>query len=183
MSGCASQLSRARPLVYRLQESRDLACPLVAVKSSSPRCDPSVLILGLTRARENLSTWSVLGSSSDHPEELIEEAETRARMSTFQHSELLAEHEILQNKIPAATEDTNQGWDPEKKQAEHGTDLHQINDWKSCCKLLILRSARHLARQSGKKWRSGTTAPEKMHAAFQELNAALDAFREAHKKT
>jgi len=51
MSGCASQLSRARPLVYRLQESRDLACPLVAVKSSSPRCAPSVLILGLTRAR------------------------------------------------------------------------------------------------------------------------------------
>jgi hypothetical protein len=44
---------------------------------------------------------------SDYPEELIEEGETRARMVTFQHSELLAEHEILQNKILAATEEAN----------------------------------------------------------------------------
>jgi hypothetical protein len=49
---------------------------------------------------------------------------------------------ILQNKIPTATEEANQGSDPEKKQAEHGTELYQINDWKYCCKLLILRSAR-----------------------------------------
>jgi hypothetical protein len=34
---------------------------------------------------------------------------------TFQHSELLPEHEILQNKIPAVTEEANQGSDPEKK--------------------------------------------------------------------
>ena len=44
---------------------------------------------------------------SDYPEELIEEGETRARMSTFQHSELLPEHEILQNKIPTATEEAS----------------------------------------------------------------------------
>jgi hypothetical protein len=67
--------------------------------------------------------------SSDYPEELIEEAEARARMSTFQHSELLPEHEILQNKIPAATEGVNQGAVPEEKQAEHGKELYQINDW------------------------------------------------------
>jgi hypothetical protein len=47
----------------------------------------------------------------------------------------------------------------------------------------LLRAIKALkAWRSGKKWRSGTTAPEKMDAAFQELNAALDAFREAHKK-
>jgi len=44
-------------------------------------------------------------------------------MSTFQHRELLPEHEILQNKIPAATEEANQDSDPEKKQAEHGKEL------------------------------------------------------------
>jgi hypothetical protein len=44
---------------------------------------------------------------SDYPEELIEEGETRARMVTFQHTELLAEHEILQNKIPTATEEAS----------------------------------------------------------------------------
>jgi hypothetical protein len=60
--------------------------------------------------------------------------------------ELLWEREILQNKIPAVTEKANKSSDPEKKQAEHGTELYQINDWKYCCKLLILRSARVLAR-------------------------------------
>jgi hypothetical protein len=49
-------------------------------------------------------------------------------MSTFQHSELLPEHEILQNKIPANTEEANQGSDPEEKKAEHGTESYQIND-------------------------------------------------------
>ena len=66
-------------------------------------------------------------------------------MPTFQHSELLPEHEILQYKIPAATEEANQCSDPEEKQAEHGMGLYQINDWKYCCKLLIPRSARVLA--------------------------------------
>ena len=67
-------------------------------------------------------------------------------MSTFQHSELLPEHEILQYKIPTATGEANQCSDPEENEAEHGTELYQINDWKYCCKLLILRSARVLAR-------------------------------------
>ncbi len=31
-------------------------------------------------------------------------------------------------------------------QAEHGAESYQINDWKSCCKFLILRSARVMAR-------------------------------------
>jgi hypothetical protein len=44
---------------------------------------------------------------SDYPEELIEEAQAWARMSAFQHGELLPEHEILQNKIPTATEEAN----------------------------------------------------------------------------
>jgi hypothetical protein len=61
--------------------------------------------------------------SSDYPEELIEEAKARSRMSTLQHGELLPEHEILQNKIPAATEKANQGSDPEEKQTEHGKEL------------------------------------------------------------
>jgi hypothetical protein len=71
-------------------------------------------------------------------------------MPTFQDSELLPEHEILQYKIPAAMEDANQCSDPEEKQAEHGMGLYQINDWKYCCKLLILRSARVLARDKAK---------------------------------
>ena len=70
-------------------------------------------------------------------------------MPTFEHSELLPEHEILQYKIPTATEE-NRCSDPEKKEAEHGTELYQINDWKYGSKLLIVRSARVLARD---RWR------------------------------
>jgi len=44
-------------------------------------------------------------------------------MPTFQHSELLPEHEILQNKSPTPTEKANQGSVPEEKQAEHGKEL------------------------------------------------------------
>src|ERR1700693_2021116 len=35
--------------------------------------------------------------------------------------------------------------DPEENEAEHGTELYQINDWKYGSKLLIVRSARVLA--------------------------------------
>jgi hypothetical protein len=65
---------------------------------------------------------------SDYPEELIEGGKTRARMSTYQDSELLPEQEILQNKIPANTKEANQGSDPEEKKAEHGTESYQTND-------------------------------------------------------
>jgi hypothetical protein len=67
----------------------------------------------------------------------------------FQHSELLPEHEILQNKIPTAMEGADQRSNPDEKQAEYGKELYQINHWKYCCKLLILQPARVLARHSG----------------------------------
>ena len=67
-------------------------------------------------------------ASSGDPKEFIEQPYARTAMSTFQYSELLAQHEILQHKIPAATEKANQGSDAEEKQAEHGRQLCQIND-------------------------------------------------------
>jgi hypothetical protein len=73
--------------------------------------------LRLSRADRFLWVWP--DSPSDYPEELIEEAEARSRMSTFQHRELLLEHEILQYEVPPATEKANQGTDPEEKQIEH----------------------------------------------------------------
>ena len=42
---------------------------------------------------------------SDYPEELIEKPETRARMSTLQHDELLTQSEILEKEtLPPAKE-------------------------------------------------------------------------------
>ena len=86
---------------------------------------------------------------NDDPEELVEQTYARTTMPAFEHSELLPEHEILQYKIPTATEEANQCSDLEENEAEHGTQLYQINDWKYYCKLLILRSARVLARDTG----------------------------------
>ena len=80
-------------------------------------------------------------------------------MPTFEHSELLPEQKILQYKIPTATGEANQCSDPEEKDAEHGTDLYQINDWKYCCKLLILRSARVLARDKDRTATEMKVAP------------------------
>jgi hypothetical protein len=54
----------------------------------------------------------------------------------------------LVGQSPAAAEEANQGSDRGKKQAEHGTESYQINDWKCCCKLLILQSVRVLARDT-----------------------------------
>jgi len=45
---------------------------------------------------------------------------------TLQNCELLPEHEVLQDKIPTDTKDANKRSQPEKKQAEHGTKLYQI---------------------------------------------------------
>ena len=99
---------------------------------------------------EPIRSWLISSQraslSNDDPEELVEQPYARTAMPTFQHSELLPEHEILQYKIPAATEEANQCSHPQEKQAEHGMGLCHINDWKYCCKLLILRSARVLAR-------------------------------------
>jgi hypothetical protein len=43
-------------------------------------------------------------------------------------------HEILQNKIPTAPEEADQGSDPEKKQAERGEESYHISDRKHCRK-------------------------------------------------
>ena len=45
--------------------------------------------------------------------------------------------------------EANQCTDREEKEVEHGTALYQIYDGEYCCKLLILRSARVLARNNG----------------------------------
>ena len=45
---------------------------------------------------------------SNHPSELIEKPETRARMSTFQRDELLTQSEILEKEtLPSAKERTS----------------------------------------------------------------------------
>ena len=44
-------------------------------------------------------------------------------MSTFQHSELLAEHEILQKETSPPAKEANQHSKAEPDEAKHGQDL------------------------------------------------------------
>jgi hypothetical protein len=60
---------------------------------------------------------------SDYPEELIEEAETRARMSTLQRDELLTQSEILKNETSPLTKEAGQHSEAEPNEAKHGQDL------------------------------------------------------------
>jgi hypothetical protein len=44
-------------------------------------------------------------------------------MSSLQHGELLPEHEILKDEIPAAAEEAEEHSGPKEKQVEHGAGL------------------------------------------------------------
>jgi hypothetical protein len=44
----------------------------------------------------------------DNPEELVEQVQVWPRSAPLQHGELLAEHEVLKDQIPAVTEEANE---------------------------------------------------------------------------
>jgi len=60
---------------------------------------------------------------SDYPEELIEEVEARARMSTLQRDELLTQSEILKKETSPLTKEADQHSEAERDEAKHGLDL------------------------------------------------------------
>jgi len=53
-----------------------------------------------------------------NPEKLVEDADALPRTAGFQDSELLLEHEVLKDKIPAATEEAEERSAPEEKHVE-----------------------------------------------------------------
>ena len=59
-------------------------------------------------------------SPSDYPEELIEDAETRARMSTLQRDELLTQSEILDKETSSRAQQVNHRSETETDKAQHG---------------------------------------------------------------
>jgi hypothetical protein len=61
--------------------------------------------------------------TSDYPEELIEEAETGARMSTLQRDELLTQSEILEKETSPPTKEADQHSEAEPDEAKHGQNL------------------------------------------------------------
>jgi len=62
-------------------------------------------------------------SPSDYPEELIEDAETRARMSTLQRDELLTQSKILEKETSPLAKEANQHSEAEPYKTKHSQDL------------------------------------------------------------
>jgi hypothetical protein len=62
-------------------------------------------------------------SPGDYPEELIDEAEGRARMSTLQREELLAQSEILEEETWSPAKEAYHHCKAEPDEAKHGQDL------------------------------------------------------------
>jgi hypothetical protein len=66
---------------------------------------------------------SRLDLPSDYLEELIEEAEARARVSTLQRNELVTQSEILEKETSPPTKEAHQHSEAEPDKAKHGQDL------------------------------------------------------------
>ena len=68
-----------------------------------------------------------LGATSavrcNDPEELIEEPQTRAWMSTFQRDELLTQSEILEKETSPLAKEANEHSKAKPGDAKHGQDL------------------------------------------------------------
>jgi hypothetical protein len=60
---------------------------------------------------------------SDHPEKLIEEAETWPGMSTLERDELLTQSEILKKESSPLAKEAAQHSEAERDEAKHGPDL------------------------------------------------------------
>jgi hypothetical protein len=60
---------------------------------------------------------------SDYPEKLIEPAEDRARMATFQCDELLTQSKILEKETSPPAKEAAQHSKAEPNEAKHGHDL------------------------------------------------------------
>jgi hypothetical protein len=60
---------------------------------------------------------------SDYPEEHIEEAEARAKISTLQRDELLTQSKILEKETSPSAKKADQHSEAESYETKHGQDL------------------------------------------------------------
>jgi hypothetical protein len=60
-----------------------------------------------------------------HPKGLVENVEAWPRASPLQHRELLAKHEVLDDKIAPAAKLAEKRAEPQARQVEHGLALYQ----------------------------------------------------------
>ena len=78
---------------------------------------------GFRRGQDERMFPSRPNPQSDYPEELIEQAETRPRMSTLQRDELLTQSEILEKETSRPAKEADQHSEAEPDEAKHVQDL------------------------------------------------------------
>ena len=86
-----------------------------------------------------VSGVTIPDAPSDYPEKLIEQAEDRTRMSTFQRDELLTQSEILEKETFPPAKEADQHSKTEPDEAHHGQDLSQNGSEMAAAMLLISR--------------------------------------------
>jgi hypothetical protein len=69
--------------------------------------------------------------TDSNPKELVEDVEAWPRASPLEHGELLAEHEVLEDKIATAAKQADKRAKPQEGQVEHGPELYQISGGRS----------------------------------------------------
>ena len=84
---------------------------------------------------------------SNHPEELIEMPETRARMSTLKRDDLLTQSEVLKKEASPPMKETDQHWEAKPYETNHSRIYSRTMLRSHQAMLLISRPAGVLANQ------------------------------------
>jgi hypothetical protein len=61
-----------------------------------------------------------------NPEELVKQIESRPRTTPFQHGQLLSQHQVFKDEIPAVTEESKKRPEREPEHAEHNHRYNRI---------------------------------------------------------
>jgi len=80
------------------------------------------------------------------PEELVKQMESWPRTTPLQNGQLLSQHKVFKDEIPAVTEDSKERPEREPEDAEHMPIYNKSAGIGSAAKLLISALARVLAR-------------------------------------
>jgi hypothetical protein len=87
-----------------------------------PRDKPVLKRSGLSSQKQKITRMT----AEVGPRELVEDGEAWPRAPALPHGELLAEHEVPEDKIAAAAKQADKRAEPQERQAELGRELHQI---------------------------------------------------------
>src|SRR6516165_6011918 len=113
------QLLRRRPSPNRSPDSGDH--PPIHAKAGPVPADNSF------RSDDNNRVLPSRPQPTDsNPKELVKQIESRSRTTPFRHGQLLSQHEVFKDEIPAVTEESKERREREPEHAEHNRSYNRI---------------------------------------------------------